>query len=577
MKRKIIVLLSIIIICIKVVLVNAQKPMRMCAEWEPAFGTLIRWPLGIPSSLVVELAKDDSLYVVVETESQEDQAISSFSSSGVNLDHCVFIRANTYTHWTRDWGPHFTFDENGIAGITDPIFRGYPQVSGCELAANTSEENAVNRIPENPRFGLRGWEEDDAVNSFVAQDIGCPLRSLPIYLTGGNIMTDGHYIAISTEQMLNENSSICNEQEFRKYAKDYLGITDYYIVSDPEIYGIQHIDCYAKLLNEETIVVRQVPAGNEEFECVERLVEELEDLKSCYGRPYKIKRIYCGEYSGENVAAYTNSLIVNKKVLVPLFNISSDQGALNTFREAMPGYEVIGFEYEDNWYTYDALHCRTKAIFDCFMLLIWHKPLDEEIIELPEYRIAAVIDDRSEAGLIEDELLVYWRKKGAPSWNSVTLSPISGVDSFATAIPGQPPQTTVEYYLSAADSSGRKETLPRTAPEGFYSFTVLEDTTGIETYSGSNEPGDFIITNNLLTNNITIELALSYKLPVKLYVCNIFGKRIRTLLDGEMIDNKKIIQWDGNNNSGLHCAPGIYMILLQVDNKTLVKRSILLR
>ena len=47
-------------------LVLGQIPnSRLVAEWEPALGTLIRWPLGIPSDLVVELASDDFLYVLV--------------------------------------------------------------------------------------------------------------------------------------------------------------------------------------------------------------------------------------------------------------------------------------------------------------------------------------------------------------------------------------------------------------------------------------------------------------------------------------------------------------------------------
>ena len=37
---------------------------RVVAEWESAVGTMIRWPLGIPSDLVVELASDDMLYVL---------------------------------------------------------------------------------------------------------------------------------------------------------------------------------------------------------------------------------------------------------------------------------------------------------------------------------------------------------------------------------------------------------------------------------------------------------------------------------------------------------------------------------
>lgn len=39
-------------------------------------------------------------------------------------------------------------------------------------------------------------------------------------------------------------------------------------------------------------------------------------------------------------------------------------------------------------------------------------------------------------------------------------------------MPGLAVGTVVEYCLSASDLSGRTETLPRTAPGGFYSFTV---------------------------------------------------------------------------------------------------------
>ena len=73
--------------------ISRNHQVRMCAEWEPALGTLIRWPLGIPSSLVVELAEDDSLYVLVENQSQENQATSSFQTWGVNIEHVHFIRA----------------------------------------------------------------------------------------------------------------------------------------------------------------------------------------------------------------------------------------------------------------------------------------------------------------------------------------------------------------------------------------------------------------------------------------------------------------------------------------------------
>jgi agmatine deiminase len=449
------------------------QPVRMCAEWEPAVGTLIRWPLGIPSTLVVELAEDDSLYVLVETPGQESQARAAFASWGVNLGHCRFIYAQTYSHWTRDWGPHSVFDGDGVWGIVDPVFDGYPWVSGCDLkGAAGAEPGASLAVPEDRRGG-RGWEEDDAVNAVLAQEFDCPLHELPAYLTGGNLMADGHGTAFSTEQMVDENAPLWSQMEFLGLALQYIGATAYRIVTNPDLYGLQHIDCWAKLLDEETILVKSLPLWHPELPCIEAVVEEVEQLTTCYGRPYKIVRVFCGAYSGNNTAAYTNSLILNRKVLVPLFGIPSDQAALDAYEAAMPGYEVLGFSY-GSWYYYDALHCRVMGIYDRHMLRIWHRPLDQQVLTSPEFPIDVMIDDRSEAGLMEDSLCVYWRSSGGPTWNPVALTGTAGTDSFTAGIPWQPPGTIVEYYIAAADSSGRRETLPRTAPGGWYTFTVTD-------------------------------------------------------------------------------------------------------
>ncbi len=439
---------------------NRSHGPRMCAEWEPALGTLIRWPMGIPSQLVVELAEDDSLYILVETQSQQNQAISNFQSWGVNMEHCRFIMAETYSHWTRDWGPHSVFDSSGQWCILDPVFDGYPWVPGKQAEI----------IRQGP---YRGYEEDDAVNGVLATEFGCPLIELPAYLTGGNIMVDGHGTAFSTGQMIDENSPLMSSSEFFDLLEEKAGITSYNIVSNTEDYGIQHIDCSAKMLDEETILVQELPSWHPEKWRMDRLVNELEGLTNCYGRPYKIIRIYCGSYNGNSTAAYTNSLILNKKVLVPTFGISSDTDALQTYSGAMPGYEVIGFYYA-NWYYYDALHCRTMAIFDRNMLRMTHRPIDSAVQSIDGIPVAANIDDRNGAGLITDQLQVKWRKQYYAEWDSVLLGSVA-VDSFEAIIPDHSGGTVLEYYLQAADSSGRFETLPRAAPQGYYSFAVLPD------------------------------------------------------------------------------------------------------
>mgnify|MGYP001186787537 FL=1 len=71
-----------IILCLLLSLAFSLIPeKRVVAEWEPALGTMIRWPLGIPQDLVIELALDDIIYVLVESNSQQNQATNYFNTS----------------------------------------------------------------------------------------------------------------------------------------------------------------------------------------------------------------------------------------------------------------------------------------------------------------------------------------------------------------------------------------------------------------------------------------------------------------------------------------------------------------
>jgi hypothetical protein len=271
--------------------------------------------------------------------------------------------------------------------------------------------------------------------------------------------------------MVGENQQLWTQAQFLALAQQQLGIDEYCVLGNTENNGIQHIDCWFKVLDEETLLVKRAPVGHEEYARIEANVAALSQLRNCYGRPYRIVRIDCPYYNSTRIAAYTNSLILNRKVLVPLFNIPGDAQALQTWAEAMPGYDVYGFPW-GSWYYYDALHCRARAVFDRRMLRITHRRLDDVVPNLSSHRVEAVIDDRSEAGLVRGALLVNWRLAGQSAWNAVPLAATSAADVYAAHIPGQASGQSVEYYIAAADQSGRAETLPRTAPRAFYRYTI---------------------------------------------------------------------------------------------------------
>jgi len=109
------VLLTLVILLPAALPVSAQPtpPVRVIAEWEPALGTMISWPLGIPQDLVLELAEDDMLYVLVNSAGAESSARSTFNSWGIDPAQVEYIRTSVGSHWPRDWGPHQVFDGDG--------------------------------------------------------------------------------------------------------------------------------------------------------------------------------------------------------------------------------------------------------------------------------------------------------------------------------------------------------------------------------------------------------------------------------------------------------------------------------
>lgn len=444
---------------------DPEGTLRVAAEWEPALGALISWPLHIPTGLVVALAEVDQLFVMVEDASEQSRAEAQFTALGIDLTRVTFIAApqSDAASWTRDWGPFALFDEKLEFHLADPRFLDYPR-SRPECDATLTPG------------GFEATQEDQA-NAHIADALGYDLREFPFIQTGGNVMFDGYGAAISTCTMTNENRDFgLRDDEFFELVEQYAGVSDYAIVPNFEASGIQHIDCLLKMLDEERIMVARAPRDHESYERYESVVAELSTLRNAYGRPYQILRLDTAAYGGDALAAYMNSLILNKRVFVPLFGIDQDEVALQTWRDAMPGYEVLGFEHSDSshpWRSFDALHCRVRAMWDPEMLYMTHKRLVGPLAPAAGYELELQVLDYSRTGLERDEIALHWRRRGEKSWQPVALTSTSTYGKFTGEIPGAMAGETIEYYLQAVDRSGRREFLPRSAPQGYYSFDVV--------------------------------------------------------------------------------------------------------
>lgn len=460
---------------------------RMVAEWEPAIGVLISWPPSIPHKLIIELAKDTKLYMLVENRESIQDAIVWLSKWNIMPDRVKFITApqGIDVSWTRDWGPHAVFTPEGELVLADGKYLYATPVSGlaCDDTLQFLYRDANNEIELT--------KTDDVIPRYISGSIDMEMVNLPFAFTGGNVFSDGQRSAFSSCVLLNENSFAgVTEEQFSNDARRILGIENYNILSNFEDRGIQHIDCFMKLLDEERILVMRPPADHPASEQYEGIVKhELSKLTNAYGRSYQILRLDTDVYHDGELAAYSNSLILNKVIYVPLFGIPQDGIALKQWADAMPGYTIKGFEFvvgkeprlrdqvfelydEIGWTGGDALHCRTRAIWDPTMIYISVDRVPANVAKASSYPISVIIKDYSKGGLMTETLKVMWRVKGRNEWKELILTPSDIPDHFKAAFPGGQAGVTIEYYITAKSFWGTIATMPRTAPEGVYEFKI---------------------------------------------------------------------------------------------------------
>ncbi len=404
--------------------------IRNCAEWERSQGVIIRYPLGISYSVVAEMSEEVIVYTIC-TSSYYSQAVSNYQSYGVNMDNCEFIIASTNTYWTRDYGPWFVFSDEEM-GIVDHVYN-------------------------------RPRPLDDVIPQVIGSEWSMPVYGMGLTHSGGNHMSDGLGMSMSTELVYNENYTM-TEQEVDSIMFEYLG-NDYTVLDYIESGGIHHIDCWAKFLSPNTILIKDVPPGHASYTRLNQRADFLSQQMSAWGEPYKIVRIY-----SPNDEPYTNSLILNDKVLVPMYGTSWDDDAIQTYQDAKPGYEVLGFT--GSWLSDDALHCRAMGVPDREMLFIRHVPLHDTDDTLNDRLVSVMIQDCSGAGLIADSLKIYYSVNSDP-YTFAQLYSTANPDSFYGYIPVQGPGDEVAYFIRAADYSGRVETHPYIGEAGAHTYEMI--------------------------------------------------------------------------------------------------------
>lgn len=427
-----------------------SSPVRTIAEWEELQGLLIAWT-SYQSMLreIVRAAKQETRVYILSANATS--VINYLAAGGVDTANVTILNIPFNSVWSRDYGPWSAYTNDVDTLIT------------------------IDWIYNRPR------PLDDAVPVSIAAQLGTPLYETTIapnnlIHTGGNFMTDGFGTGFSSNLTLNENPSH-TKAEIDTIMKKFMGINRYINFATLPYDAIHHIDMHMKLLDEETLLVGQYPTGVADGPQIEaNLAYITTSFNSVYGTPYNVVRIPMPDDNGTypnttgDYFTYTNSSFINKTLIVPTYNIPEDSTALQIYRDALPGYNVVGINSLSSIPALGALHCITKELGTNDPLLISHQRLRDTYNTTSPYLVIALMKHRT--GI--QNATLYWRTDTVQPYQQITMTPLIGQnDQFAGAIPPQVVGTTVYYYVGAQAVSGKQQLRPLTAPQGYWKFKVL--------------------------------------------------------------------------------------------------------
>lgn len=249
------------------------------------------------------------------------------------VNNITFVKIDTNDTWIRDYGPISIF-ENDKRVLLDFGFNGWGNKYECTLDNGVTKKLFKEAI------------SDDFV------------------LEGGSIDSDGCGTIMTTSSCLlnpNRNPHL-NKKQIEEKLKHTLGAKRILWLENMILEGDDtdgHVDMFARFIDEEIII----------FTDMLDVKKQLENFRTIDGKPYRLipLPIPSPKYKNDKKlpASYTNFLIINEAVLLPVYDDLLDKEVIVLFKKLFPTREVIPINSLRLIEEGGSIHCSTINILLC--------------------------------------------------------------------------------------------------------------------------------------------------------------------------------------------------------------------
>jgi len=371
--------------------------VRTPGEFEHMSGVIIHYPVELGydreritfNQMLQALDGDPkvTVFLLVDNAWQQNQLNNTLSALGIAGDNFEILTVATQTIWTRDYGPIFLEEQAGddtVQSLVDLTYQGRPI--------------------------------DDAVPGLLAAQFGISAYDWNVNFEGGNYMSDGEGTCFTSDGLALHNHTT-PYANLEQALDDYLGCAKHIMVTHLEDEATTHIDMSAKLLDETNMIVGQYQPGAHNYATLEEMAAQIAGETNLNGDSFNVIRIPMPpEYTVSSIygeltvfRSYTNSLLLNDKVLVPIYNIDMDAAALQVYEDfyAAKGrdVQVIPIDSEVLIELLGAVHCVTmeRATAGWQEVPADDDTADDDAVDDDAVDDDAVDDDAADDDAIDDD------------------------------------------------------------------------------------------------------------------------------------------------------------------------------
>jgi len=350
---------------------------RMPAEWEEQEAVWLQWPHedshGYQRKLesiwleMTEILRQNVIVrICTEDQRRADHIRHQLEFYDIGLSQVEIYAIPTNDVWIRDDGPNFVVSKDGKLAAVDWRFNGWG-----------------GRYPH---------DLDKKVSGKIVKILGIPFLNANMVGEGGNIEVNGKGDLICTRSAaLNDNRNPGRSQEdaeeiFSKClgVKNTIWLPGMETENNGEAGWLDdtdtHVDTIARFVSPSTIVYSWSPFSDDcVYPMLKRNLQALKEAVLASGRHpdlvalpvpkdgyYSTSKVGIGgsirefDYAVRTDASYTNFLISNKTVLVPVYGNINDDRALKIIKEHFPDRDVIGVNCGAIAENGGEIHCVTQ-------------------------------------------------------------------------------------------------------------------------------------------------------------------------------------------------------------------------